>query len=377
MSLIKNHYGAPSYCFENKEVTVHVTVQGAQLTACFHSEAGEKNPFFIAPWYNEDLSNAADGLQVFRGSLFCMPYGGNAEPFEGKTYEVHGKPFNGCWDKVSFTSDTGKTELHLELDLDLDEGKVDKILTIKEGQPVIYERDIVSGIDARMPVAFHPTLQLPTAVHSALLDISSPIACYTPPIPAENPAEKGYALLKSNVEVNDITKAPCIDGSTVNLMSCPITKGYEDVVYFINDTSKDFCYSAITYQEEGYLYFQLKNPRLLSGTMLWMSNGGRYYEPWSGRINAVLGLEEVCSYFHYGIADSVQTNAFQEKGYKTYVDFQKEKTTDFRIIMGLISVEKGYPGVQDIIKKDEHTITIIGRDGSKKDVSCELDFLKE
>lgn len=244
------------------------------------------------------MSAETEGIQVLRGSMFCMPFGENAEEFNGIKHVLHGKTFNGCWDKASFHAKDNKKELHLKMELDDEGGRGEKVLSFKEGQPVIYEQDIVSGIEASMPVAFHPTLQLPQAVNTALFDISAPLTCYTPPFPPEEAGEKGYSLLKADQEITDLTKALCVDGRIVRLMSCPISRGYEDVVYFLGDTARDFCYTAVTDKEKGYLYFQLKNPRLLSSTMLWISNGGRHYAPWNGRINSVLGIEEACSYFH-------------------------------------------------------------------------------
>jgi len=47
------------------------------------------------------------------------------------------------------------------------------------------------------------------------------------------------------------------------------------------------------------------------------SNGGRHYPPWSGRHINVVGLEEVTSWFHVGLAESVAKNPVSEKGFPT------------------------------------------------------------
>ena len=43
---------------------------------------------------------------------------------------------------------------------------------------------------------------------------------------------------------------------------------------------------------DGFVFFAVKDAPMLSQTSLWMSNGGRYYAPWSSRHRAVLGIEE-------------------------------------------------------------------------------------
>ena len=43
---------------------------------------------------------------------------------------------------------------------------------------------------------------------------------------------------------------------------------------------------------DGFVFFAVKDAQILGQTALWMSNGGRYYAPWSSRHLAVLGIEE-------------------------------------------------------------------------------------
>ncbi|MSU46464.1 MAG: hypothetical protein EXS42_04925 [Lacunisphaera sp.] len=48
------------------------------------------------------------------------------------------------------------------------------------------------------------------------------------------------------------------------------------------------------------VWFALKDPRVLASTVLWYSSGGRH--------RGVLGLEDVASYFHIGLAGSAAPN---------------------------------------------------------------------
>ena len=64
----------------------------------------------------------------------------------------------------------------------------------------------------------------------------------------------------------------------------------------------------MTFPAERFVWFALKDPRILRKTVLWISNGGRHYPPWNGRHINVMGLEEVTAYFHLGLADSARKN---------------------------------------------------------------------
>jgi len=144
---------------------------------------------------------------------------------------------------------------------------------------------------------------------------------------------------------------------------------------FISDPQLDFTYTAASVPDEGYLYFQLKNPKVLAQTVFWMSNGGRHYAPWNGRVTSVLGMEEVTSFFHYGIQKSVEKNLFKERGWKTTIDFDGKTVVHIKLIMGLVPIKKGFKGVRDIVRKDESVLTINGRGGKKIHVPCRVDFL--
>jgi hypothetical protein len=195
-------------------------------------------------------------------------------------------------------------------------------------------------------------------------------------MPINVPEGKGYALLKPDAEIADISKIPTVYNDFVDLRRYPMPKGFEDVVIFVNDSSKDFTFSAVTIPEEEFLYFQLKDPKVSAETLLWMLNGGNFNPPFDGRGFGVLGVEEVTGYFFYGIMPSIETNPMQEKGYKTYSEMKATDTFDVKLINGVIPVDRGFKGVEDIVKKDAATITIMGRGGEKIDVACNVDFLK-
>ena len=336
------------------------------------------NPFFIAPWWEEARLEGLDEIvNVLRGDFFCFPFGGNEEPYEGKKYPLHGQTSNDNWEVTGFINNGEHKAISLTMDLDYDEGSVDKIISISESEPVIYNKHIIKGFKGKMPLGHHPSLQLPDRPGAGIIDISDPVTGYTAVYPVEDPKNGGYSLLRPACEISDRSKVPDVFGNTVDLTCYPLQKGFEDICIFISDIEKDFTYTAISLPEGGYLYFQLKDPKVLAETLFWMSNGGRHYAPWNGRVVAVLGMEETSSFFHYGIKASLEDNFFHENGYRSYCEINGESPFEVKLVMGLIGIEKDFKGVQDIVRKNDSFITIIGRGKEKIDVPCRVDFLYE
>jgi hypothetical protein len=92
-------------------------------------------------------------------------------------------------------------------------------------------------------------------------------------------------------------------------------------------------------------------------------------------VYSVLGAEEITSFFHYGIEASVGKNKFQERGHQTCCTIDGKHPFEVRLIMGLVPINTNFTGVSDVVKKDDSTVTILGRGGEKIDVPCRVDFL--
>jgi hypothetical protein len=371
------HFGKPSYTIKNDNVEIFITVQGGHMTGSFKHGDRDISPFFVSPWSTEHLDDSIlPILQVMRGDYFCFPFGINADAYKGVSHPLHGKTANHCWDFVEIKEEASEVSIRLSLDLSPAEGKVDKVISLRKGAPIIYNNHTITGFSGKFSFGNHPNIQCPDKTGSAIIDMTKPIAGFTAPMPINVPEGKGYALLKPNAEITDISKIPTVYNDFIDLRRYPMPKGFEDVVIFVNDPSKDFTFSAVTIPEEEFLYFQLKDPKVSSETLLWMLNGGNFNPPFDGRGIGVLGVEEVTGYFFYGIIPSIEKNPMQEKGYRTYAEMTAADMFEVKLINGLIPVDKGFKGVENIVKKDSSTITIMGRGGEKIDVACDVDFLR-
>jgi hypothetical protein len=359
-------------------VDTFVSVQGGQMTATFRMGGREVSPFWVAPWWKEPFREADDWIvRVLRGDFFCFPFGGNASPFGGRKYALHGKTANECWDLVSRESAKGRDALTLRMDLEPDAGEVVKTISLEAGSPVLYQSHLVRGFTGKMSVGHHPTLWCGDEPGAALVDMSEPLAGFTLPAPVEVPENQGYSLLKANTEITDRSRTPTVYGGLADLGRYPLRRGHEDGALFVCDPAKPFCFTSLSFPKQGHLYFQLKNPRHLCQTVLWMCDGGRYAPPFSGRATGVLGAEEITSWFFAGVKESVEPNSLQQKGYRTYLDFSAAKPTEIKLIMGMAAIPGSFTGVKDIVRKDGSTITVLGRGGEKVDVACRADFLAD
>lgn len=370
VKLIKN-YGEPSYCFENDKVKVCITELSGRMTADFRINGTRIDPYYLAPWWEEEMEDVESAM---RGSWFCFPFGLN-KPYQGIEYPVHGFPLTSHYEKTDFICSGDEQTLCLKTMLEEDHALLEKGYTLVDGETCIYMSDKISGAKGKYPVGYHPTLRIPEKIGSAILDFSKPLESWTAPVHIEDHAKGGYSCLLPGCEITDLKKVPTIYGKKVDLTRHPFIKGFDDIYMHVSDPSKEFCYTTISIPEEGYLYFQLKNPRNLGNEMAWTSYNGRYYAPWNGRVNGCIGLEEINGYFCYGITSAQEENPLLQKGYHMYDEFDGE-AREYRMIQGVVEIDHDYLGVENIVKVDEKHISIIGKDGSNKIVACQTGFLE-
>jgi hypothetical protein len=107
---------------------------------------------------------------------------------------------------------------------------------------------------------------------------------------------------------------------------------------------------------------------------MWHSNGGRHYAPWSGRHRAVLGLEEVTSSFHWGLAGSVAPSDAAAEGYRTYLDLSSTTPLVVTTIMG-VADSGAFEGPVANIEVCDHSIRLISTNGDAVSVQLDIEEL--
>jgi hypothetical protein len=170
---------------------------------------------------------------------------------------------------------------------------------------------------------------------------------------------------------------PTATGETADLTRYPARRGFEDLVLLVSDADAPFAWTAVSFPKERFVWFGLKDPRVLRQTIFWISNGGRHYPPWSGRHVNVMGLEEVTSWFHLGLAESAAPNRLADRDYPTTLNLNAKQPVVIPYIMGIAELPAGFDRVMVIAaSSDNQSIAIKAANGKAITASVNLDFLK-
>jgi hypothetical protein len=227
-----------------------------------------------------------------------------------------------------------------------------------------------------MNLGHHAMLKFPDAPGSGLLSTSRFVYGQVFPQAFELPENAGYSWLKRGAEFESLAKVPTLTGETTDLTRYPARRGFEDLVMLVNDAEVPFAWTAVSFPKERYVWFALKDPKVLRETVFWLSNGGRHYPPWSSRHVNVMGLEEVTSYFHLGLAESARKNPISQKGFPTCLRLDPRKPLVVSYIMGVARIPAGFDRVASIrAVPGKRTILLKSASGKRAEAAVDLDFL--
>lgn len=348
--------GQPSWKIHSDLATAFVTQTGGMVGPVEFDLGGRRRQVFhVAPWAEERL-DVPPILQALRGDFFCMPFGMSQLPYEGEVHPLHGETANEPWDLVSHTA----TRVELSLQTRIRPAQVTKTISVRPGESVVYSRHVVSGGEGPITYGHHAMPRFPNRPGSGLLEVGHYTEGLVFPGNFEEASQGGYTSLKPGAFFETLSAVPCKDGTTADLTRYPARPGYEDLVILMNDPDASFAWSAVTFPEEGYVWFCLKDPRVLPSTMLWISNGGRHYHPWNGRHRGVMGIEEVCTGLPSGIGEAVGPNLMAERGHKTHTVLSKSQDLVVNVIVGAVAVPEGFGRVL-AITPEEGKVVIEGR----------------
>ena len=348
-------------------VSLAVTETGGHLAdVAFTLGDGRRvSPMHTAPWYDEDLpTDLPPILRVLRGDFFCAPFGAS-DVIPGQTLS-HGATANGTWRVEKQTTGT----LDAVLAEDVMGATVSKHIELRRGHAVVYQRHTFAGGLGRLPVGHHAMLN---ARHPLQLGFAPWIWAGTPPDPIEVPPA-GRSILAYPQTIANPTAARTMDGGWIDLTRYPGPDGYEDLWMLVADGARPFSWTAATCADDGWVWFGLKNPRVLPATAIWMSNGGRTYAPWSGRHRHIIGLEEVCSYLHLGHAASIADNPFSARGIPTAVTLGGAEPLVIPYAFGLAAAPRDFGAVIDV-HAEHDGIVLIDKAGHSVSAAVDLSFL--
>ena len=375
-SSLQRQAGQSGWSFANQGVKAFLTRTGGHLAPVVF-QLGRKSvqPFAIAPWAEEPLPGTPTMLRVLRGDFFCAPFGGNAAPFRGERHPPHGETANRDWTFQSLTRTGDAVCLHASIRTHVRRGRVDKRLTLRDGHAAVYCEHVLTGFRGPMPVGTHPMLRFPDEVGAGNISTSAFVRGQVVPESWEEPAAKGYSCLRPGALFTSLQRVPARDGGTVDLSWFPARRGYEELVQLVSDPAQPFAWNAVTLPGEGYVFFTIKDPRVLRETVLWFSNGGRHYPPWNGRHLNVLGVEDVTAYFHLGLAPSAKPNRLTRAGAPTALTLSPRRPLRVAHILALAAIPQGFDAVHSIVPH-RGGVRLTARSGRAVTVPLDLGFIR-
>jgi hypothetical protein len=369
-------HGQPSWSFRSSHVHAHLTKLGGHLgPVSFRLSHRLVSPFSTAPWAEEPIPRETPPLlRALRGDFFCAPFGENASGWRGEQHPVHGETANARWQLRACEKNEDRVTLHARLQTSVRPGRVDKYVTLIDGQPAVYQRHVISGARGPMTVGHHAMLKFPDVPSSGLISASGFVHGQVFPGEFESPENRGYQTLEPGATFRSLERVPRLGGGHADLTHFPARRGYEDLV-MITAEPEGLAWTAVTFPAQRYAWLALRDPGVLRHTVLWLSNGGRHYPPWNGRHTSVMGIEDVTSYFHYGLAESAKPNPLSRRGIPTTLTLNPKKPTAINYIMTVAELPAGFDRVATVRRTDDG-IELVSANGKRAQSAVDVDFLQ-
>ena len=207
-------------------------------------------------------------------------------------------------------------------------GKITKRLGLVEDHNVVYCQHILEGYSTALPLGHHALLAVGNR-HGSLRVATCPFRLgMTNPTPFGDPEIGHYQSLAINRKFTKLDSVPLEwrQPATGDCSQFPVRTGYTDLLAVWARETKTPAWTTATNEDQGYMWFSLKDPNILPATVMWISNRGRHSSPWNGR-NRCLGLEDVCAYFANTAAESAGKNQINDMEIPTTVPLVKSRPT--------------------------------------------------
>jgi hypothetical protein len=289
-------------------------------------------PLHRAPWVDGGEA-LPEGLPAnvarLSGDFFCAPFSRN----DVEDGPPHGWTANGEWQVIKEQGLADGVSARLRLRRPVMGATVEKIVTLRDGHPFVYQEHLLHGGHGALPVAHHTMVRM---AQGGRIAFSPKRAALTPDTALETDPARGRSLFAYPARTADITRMPLADGGSADLTQYPPGHRHEDFVTLVEAPHGGLGFTAIARNAERDLVLVLKNPDILPVTMLWYSNGGRDYAPWSGRHTGVLGIEDGISAI--GHRQSLGDNPVRREGVPTALELDPAGSVSIRQVIGWAAV---------------------------------------
>jgi hypothetical protein len=372
----------PCWVIENGTVRLAITHLGAQMapvTFCLDSDRTIQ-PYYVSPWQGEGLKLDPPVLVPLRGDFFCLPFGSNSAPYEGMTFLPHGEPPGAPWTLVGSIKTGAVTTLTLALETKVPPGKITKTIHLVDGQNVVYSQERLEGYSLKTSIGHHAILALPEKEGSLRIATSKFRFGLTEPFLFSNPVNREYQSFAIGQRFDSLTRVPLAwkDAAPADCTSFPARPGFADLLGVFSEPAdklpRQVAWTTATNQDGGYLWFSVRDPRLLPTTAFWIENHGRHGVPWNGR-NRCLGLEDICGYLNEGMPMSAEPNSLNAQGIPTAIALEANRPTVVNYIQGVAKVPADFQMVKDV-EFGAGEVTFVSVTGKRVTVPVNFEFAR-
>ena len=353
-----------------KGISVSVDLAVGHLADMVIDRDGRRlKPLHRAPWVGDIRAtlpqDLPEGTVHLSGDFLCAPF----SRADVEAAPLHGWPANSAWDVVDSKATVDGWRAVFRLRRKVMGASIDKILTLRDDHPFLYQEHVFTGGSGAISVAHHPMTSMKDG---GRLAFSPKRFAETPADPLEPDPSRGRFRLAYPARSADLAHFPANGGGTMDLTDYRMDDRREDFITLVEADHGGPGWTALARHAEADLVLVLKNPAELPITMLWFSNGGRDYAPWSGRHIGVLGIEDGRT--AVGHAASIGDNWLKREGVATAFALGEGRSVSFRHVIGAVPLSSGQPP-RDIATA-QGRMRILVADGSDDDVPFDSDFLR-
>lgn len=324
-------------------------------------------PLHRAPWADEPRrtlpENLPEGVVRLSGDFLCAPFS-RADMEEAP---LHGWSANSAWEVTGSSALPDGWRASFRLKRKVMGATVDKVLTLRHGHPFLYQEHVFTGGAGAISVAHHA---MTVMKDGGRLAFSPKRLAGTEDDALESDPARGRSLLAYPARTADIIRFPAADGGEIDLTDYRPERLQEDFVTLVEAVTSRLGWTAVARKAEDDLFLVLKNPAELPVTMLWISNGGRDYAPWSGRHIGVLGIEDGRT--AVGHAASLGDNWLRREGVATAFDLGARVA--FRQVLGALPL--GALQLPRQLSAQSERLHLVMADGRSVEAPFDAGFLR-
>ncbi len=371
--------GQSCWVIKSGQVELAITKLGGHMAPVtfYRDSPSPIAPYYISPWQGETHDYPVPVLVPLRGDFFCMPFGGNGDAYKGEQHPPHGETSGSLWNFTGVNQDGPVTTLSLELNTKARAGKVTKRIHLLEGQNVVYTSHVIDGFKGKTSLGHHATLAMPEKEGAFKISHSPIVFGMSNPTQFSNPANGEYQQLAIGQQFTSLSAVPSIfkNAPDVDCSRLPQKKGYADLLMiFPSDTGGKPAWLTAVREDEGWLWFSLKDPKVQTATVFWLENHGRHTLPWYGRNNCV-GMEDVTAFFADGLKPSAGNNLLAQMGIKTAHELDGSKPFVVNYIQGVVKIPAGFKEVRNV-EFAGGIVTFVSTTGHRVIAAVRHEFLK-